>query len=665
MSTMRKAILFLLTAAVFTVNAQINCMPGKLNELVTDKSVTTLTVTGQMDARDFSFIATSLHDLKTLDLSEVEIVAFEDLATSTLGNEHSFEAKTLPTLSLAGKQHLTTLVLPTSLKSIGVAAVAACPALKQVTVSNSLTTVGDYAFSACTSLDSITLPESTSVVGKGAFSRCHSLASFTVNSGGERQAQSLTLGDEAFLDCPALTTVELCNNVTRIGNSAFTGTGFTVLDLNSYNRLQSVGDWAFTLSNITTATLPGQLQHIGKGMFLGNERLIHAVLPESLDTLPDFTFAGNAFLDSISLGNVKVIGNYALYNTPRINYLTLPNTLSSIGNHAMAGMTGLIAINSLASQVPALGTDVWAGVDQSNVKLAVPQGNAQQYRDAEQWKEFQVSYIALLGDADEDMALSIGDVNVMINVMLGNVKEYPPQADTDGDGTISVQDLNYVINRILGNQPESFIYITPNTNDQIVIRDFAIAPGETLEVDLELNNNEPCSHIQCDINLPQGLSVVGMTAANRATNHTILSNQQDGTCRILCYSSKTQRIEGNSGAVITLRITADHSLASDATININNIVLADATHNTLYAAPSQVNVSNTTGIDDMTAIGCKVYAAGNVLVIETTDATMAQLVSMNGSVQQLQLVPGRNEFMPGNGVYVVRTGGISHKVAVK
>lgn len=662
---MRKVILsFITMVAVFTANAQINCQPGKLSQLVNDNTVTTLTVTGQMDARDFRFIASSLNNLTTLDLSEVEIVAFEDLANSTLGNEHSFAAGVLPTLSLAGKQQLTTLVLPTSLQGIGAAAIAACPALKQVTMGNELTTVGEYAFTTCTGLETITLPASVTTVGEGAFARCHSLTSFTISNNGT-QAQALTLGNEAFLDCPALTQVQLGANLTSIGNSTFTGTGLTTLDLSKCTKLQHVGDWAYYLSNVTSATFPAQLNDLGKGAFLYSERLVQATLPAALETLPNYTFAGSTVLDTVNLAGVKHIGDYALYNATQINYLTLPASVQSIGNHAMAGMTGLKLINTQAIQVPSLGNEVWAGVDQANVRLIVPNGHGKPYTEAEQWKEFMVSYIALLGDADEDMVLSVGDINILVNVILGTRADYPPQADTNQDGTIGVEDINYVINRILGGASESYIFISPNTTDEVAITNFTIKPGETIEVALELNNNELCSHLQCDINLPQGLSIVGMRTADRAAHHNLLNSQQDGIHRIICYTTGNQRIEGNSGAVITLRIAADQSLASEATIDINNIVLADATHPTLYAAPSQTNVSNTTGIDDMTATTCKVYAAGNVLVIETLEAGTAQLVAMNGSAQQLNLAAGRNEFTPGNGIYVVRTGGISHKVAVK
>ena len=38
----------------------VECTPGNLENLVTDKSITSLTITGSMDARDFKFISTEL-----------------------------------------------------------------------------------------------------------------------------------------------------------------------------------------------------------------------------------------------------------------------------------------------------------------------------------------------------------------------------------------------------------------------------------------------------------------------------------------------------------------------------------------------------------------------------------------------------------------------------
>lgn len=586
-------------AAALSTNAQVNCQPGQLNKLVTDKNATTLTVTGQMDARDFKFIVTELTNLETLDLGEVEIVAYENLATSTLANQYSFAAGEVPAMGLAGQQHLTSVVLPRTVHTLGTAALAACPALTTVTMGEKLETIGDYAISACPALPSVTIPAGVTTVGTGAFSRCEALNTVDVAAGGDAL---LTIGDEAFLGCKALTGVNLGENLVAIGNSAFTGTALTVLDLSSYKHLQSIGDWAYTLTYIGSATLPASLKHMGKGLFMYNDRMQSATLPAGIDSLASYTFAGNSQLTTVDLGKIKAMGDYALYSTPRIEEITIPERVTFIGTRAMAGMTGLERIFASSATAPALGENVWEGVDQPNVRLVVNNGQADTYLAAEQWREFLISYQVLLGDADEDMMISIGDINVILNILTGTTHNYPKQTDGDQDGEISIGDVNYDINRILGRAEFTYIYVEPNTTDEVSIHDFSIAPGETHDVELVLNNEQQCSHMQCDINLPEGLSIVGTTTAQRAANHTLATSKQDSNYRILCYSLNGERMAGNEGAVVTLKVKADETFSGDfATITVNNVVLADRDCGTLYAPATTATVSSTTGINDITS----------------------------------------------------------------
>lgn len=662
---MRK-LYFLLAAAATTLcsNAQTECQPGKLSQLVTDHNITTLTLTGSMDARDFKFISSDLRNLESLDLSAVTISGYEDLRNPIFGNEYSYAASTVPSMALAGMPKLTSVTLPQSVTSIGTAAFAACPSLYNVTLSDGLLNVGEYAFSACQALESITLPASLASVGQGAFSRCTSLVAVNV-AASESTAQQLTICDEAFLNCAALSQVNLGENLTSIGNSAFAGTALTVLDLTQYKNLQSIGDWAYTLSQVSSATFPASLKKLGKGAFIYNQRLNHATLPAGLERLDDFTFAGNVMLDSIGLGNISSIGDYALYNMRRVEKLVIPQQVTSIGDKAMAGMTGLQIITTFPTAVPALGEEVWDGVDQKSVRLVTPSGSAHDYAEALQWKDFIVSYEALLGDADEDMVISVSDINIMVNIIMGQTETYPEQTDATQDGVIDINDVNKDINIILGMTPYTYVYVEPNTNDALSIKSFDIAPGETRDIEINLDNNELCSALQCDINLPQGLSIEGMSTTQRTSDHTVMSSTHGGSTRLICYSTSNQRIPGNDGAVITLKVRASEEFTSEGTLTINNIVMADASHPALFASETTATVSSTSGVDDLNARTDRVYATGNTLVIEAQEDCTAQLVTMNGASTTINLAAGRNESQPGAGIYVVVIGGKSFKVAVK
>ena len=57
----------------------------------------------------------------------------------------------------------------------------------------------------------------------------------------------------------------------------------------------------------------------------------------------------------------------------------------------------------------------------------------------------------VVGDVNGDNTVDVGDVNLLINIMLGKAAT-SPAADLTGDGAVDVGDVNMVINIMLGKQ---------------------------------------------------------------------------------------------------------------------------------------------------------------------------------------------------------------------
>ncbi len=72
---------------------------------------------------------------------------------------------------------LTSIIIPESITSISYRAFSSCDALSSVTLPSSLTSIQFEAFRNCTSLSSITLPESLTSIGNNAFEYCNALSS--------------------------------------------------------------------------------------------------------------------------------------------------------------------------------------------------------------------------------------------------------------------------------------------------------------------------------------------------------------------------------------------------------------------------------------------------------------------------------------------------------
>lgn len=159
--------------------------------------------------------------------------------------------------------------------------------------------------------------------------------------------------------------------------------------------------------------------------------------------------------------------------------------------------------------------------------------------------------------------------------------------------------------------------------DRIYIEDFSINPGETKAVSILLDNEVEYSAFQADLYLPAGLSVaqdagdylIELTD-RKGRDHTISSKLlADGGIRIMSYSTSLKVYSGNSGALVTLSISADEAFMAPVTMSLNNILFTtplgeevafanETCEVTLPAVvkPGDVNGDDRINISDVTAL---------------------------------------------------------------
>jgi hypothetical protein len=428
--------------------------PGTLGGLISSADrdvVTDLTLTGNIDVRDFKFMRDGITGLTRLNLMQSTIIAYTG-AGGTCNDSVvcTYPANEVPVYALGynylaavpGNSSLTTVKLPVNAKSIGKGAFSGCFDLTDVTLSSGLKNIGNQAFVGCGNLKSLVLPskvseignyafagcgfssfiipDSVTSIGAGAFSGCLSLDSIIIPDliseiagytfAGCKNLQEIILpvsvvriGERAFEDCDKLTDIRFCANVNEIAKGAFSKCdGF--MDLVIPNSVTSIGDNAFEQCNgIKSVTLGSSLNSIGELVFMDsfglNEFIVHpdnatftaseAVLfDKNLTILIDYPFDKHG--DYTIPSTVNSLGNYAFLMARNLKNVIIPVSVRNIGFAAFAHCLSLESI-TCKSEVPidlSSSEFVFAGVSKNACKLIVPAGAGSAYQSANQWSEF-------------------------------------------------------------------------------------------------------------------------------------------------------------------------------------------------------------------------------------------------------------------------------------
>ena len=345
----------------------------------------------------------------------------------------------------AYRSSIKTIVIGNGVTSIGDGgagggAFRLCDNLATVTFAegSQLTSIGTSAFKN-TGLTSIEIPASVTSIGYNAFISCSNLASMTVADGNtvydsrngcnaiiEKSTNTLiigcknstipddvtSIGEDAFIGCHGLTSIEIPASVTSICDGAFQScSGLESISVAPENTIYDSRNGCNAIIEKSTntliagcknSTIPDGVTSIGKGAFCDCTGLTSIEIPASVTSIGDDAFEGCNKLTSITIpASVTSIGEDAFYGSG-LTTVTIPSSVTSIGGHAFLYCSALASVTVYA---PSCALGNYAFEECNNLtNIYVFSDLVDGYKAAENWSAYAGKITAIEGIALADNA---------------------------------------------------------------------------------------------------------------------------------------------------------------------------------------------------------------------------------------------------------------------
>ena len=258
----------------------------------------------------------------------------------------------------------TSVVLPSTLTTLGDKAFYMCRNLETITLPKNVTTIGDYAFYYCDHLKALEIPDGVTEISEYMLYACLGLETLKLPK------DLYEIKDYGLYACESLKSLDIPDSVVGIANYAmYDCIGLTALTFPK--SLRALGAYSlYKCSNLKEIKIPADVTSVGDGSFLDCTGITKFAVDGKNETyctkdgvlytrdmteLVCFPRGRKDESFSVPVGVTK-IGGEALSRT-NIKTLKLPSTLREIGDYAFAELP--IETITLPDKLTTIGGDVF------------------------------------------------------------------------------------------------------------------------------------------------------------------------------------------------------------------------------------------------------------------------------------------------------------------
>ena len=307
-----------------------------------------LKIIGKVNVKDFFFMRDNLPILAGVNMQHAKIEAgygptWYDPDGENFGDYELYPEDAIPSYAFSrfnstAKKTLSSFMFPESLILIQSGAFAATSLTGSLVIPSGVTEIQQSAFQA-TKISSVELPESLTTIGEAAFAECASWVG----------------------------PLNLPNTLVHIAESAFSGCRGITGPLNLPDYLETLGPNAFSACSGLSGDLvvPTKITVIKPSVFHGCKMGGRLVLHDGITEIGADAFNDNGFKGELLLPkNISVIGNNAFAYNAFSSIPIIPETVTSIGEAAFICNGRLMGVIEIPEDVAVIPAHLFEGCSQ-------------------------------------------------------------------------------------------------------------------------------------------------------------------------------------------------------------------------------------------------------------------------------------------------------------